>query len=291
MQRIPRLTGKYEGEITMKKVAIVGLGWLGMPLARRLAGRGWQVTGSKTTPDGVQAARATGINACQLTLTPEPDCDANELAELLDADALVVTLPASRTAENSEQYVYAVQNIVDSALAHKVPHIIFTSSTSVYGDLAGEADELSELRPVTVAGQSLVRLEQWLHDLPGTRVDILRLAGLIGPGRHPGRFLAGKRGLTNGHNGVNLVHLDDVISAIMLLLEQPDQGGIYNLCAPGHPPRDQFYPQLARQAGWTPPEFDPQFTGGAGKQVVAERICRQRGFEYRWPDPYKMPLE
>jgi UDP-N-acetyl-D-mannosaminuronate dehydrogenase len=31
----------------MKKVAIVGLGWLGMPLAMSLAAKGWQVTGSK----------------------------------------------------------------------------------------------------------------------------------------------------------------------------------------------------------------------------------------------------
>ena len=36
----------------MKKVAIVGLGWLGMPLALSLTARGWQVTGSKTTQDG-----------------------------------------------------------------------------------------------------------------------------------------------------------------------------------------------------------------------------------------------
>lgn len=47
----------------MKKVAIVGLGWLGMPLAMSLAARGWQVTGSKTTLDGVEAARMSGIEA------------------------------------------------------------------------------------------------------------------------------------------------------------------------------------------------------------------------------------
>lgn len=39
----------------MKKVAIVGLGWLGMPLAMSLSARGWQVTGSKTTQDGVRS--------------------------------------------------------------------------------------------------------------------------------------------------------------------------------------------------------------------------------------------
>lgn len=47
----------------MKKVAIVGLGWLGMPLAMSLAAKGWQVTGSKTTRDGVEAARMCGIEA------------------------------------------------------------------------------------------------------------------------------------------------------------------------------------------------------------------------------------
>ena len=46
----------------MKKVAIVGLGWLGMPLAMSLAAKGWQVTGSKTTRDGVEAARMCALN-------------------------------------------------------------------------------------------------------------------------------------------------------------------------------------------------------------------------------------
>ena len=31
----------------MKKVAIVGLGWLGMPLAMSLAAKGWHVTGEQ----------------------------------------------------------------------------------------------------------------------------------------------------------------------------------------------------------------------------------------------------
>ncbi|STF45106.1 protein YeeZ [Escherichia coli] len=47
----------------MKKVAIVGLGWLGMPLAMSLSARGWQVTGSKTTQDGVEAARMSALTA------------------------------------------------------------------------------------------------------------------------------------------------------------------------------------------------------------------------------------
>ena len=55
----------------MKKVAIVGLGWLGMPLAMSLSARGWQVTGSKTTQDGVEAARMSGIDSYLLRMEPE----------------------------------------------------------------------------------------------------------------------------------------------------------------------------------------------------------------------------
>ena len=245
----------------MKKVAIIGLGWLGMPLALALAARGWQVTGSKTTPDGVEAARRCGIDAVQLRLTPETECDAEDLAMLFSVDALVVTLPASRTAEGGESYMQAVQNVVNSAL-----------------------------QPETVAGKTLAELESWLHDLPGTQVDILRLAGLVGPSRHPGRFLAGKTGLSNGSHGVNLVHLDDVVSAITLLLQTPKGGRVYNLCAPKHPSRDAFYRAVSRQLGLTPPTFLPSPSGETGKLIDGSRICNELGFEYSYDDPAKMPL-
>lgn len=107
--------------------------------------------------------------------------------------------------------------------AHHIPRIIFTSSTSVYGDIDGMAKENTERRPVTASGRVLKELEDWLHNLPGTQVDILRLAGLVGPGRHPGRFFAGKSA-PDGQHGVNLVHLEDVIGAIELLLQAPKGG-------------------------------------------------------------------
>lgn len=274
----------------MKKVAIVGLGWLGMPLGLSLMAKGWQVKGSKTTQDGVDAARRCGIESYLLELTPEMICEAEDLDALLAVDALVVTLPASRTASGGENYLLAVQQIVDSALAAAVPRIIFTSSTSVYGGEAGICTESSPLQPVTDAGKTLRELEHWLHHLPGTAVDILRLSGLVGPERHPGRFLAGKKGLANGNNGVNLVHLDDVVEAISLLLEAPSGGHLYNLSAPQHPARNAFYPVVARQLGLEPPTFDAQSAGDEGKIIDGNKICRELGFTYRYADPLTMPV-
>ncbi|OAT31361.1 nucleoside-diphosphate-sugar epimerase [Buttiauxella brennerae ATCC 51605] len=275
----------------MKKVAIVGLGWLGMPLALSLSARGWQVTGSKTTLDGVEAARMCGIDGYQLQLTPELVCDSDDLDALLDADALVITLPARRTGEGDDFYLQAVQEIVDSALAHNIPRIIFTSSTSVYGETEGSVKETSPLEPVTASGRVLKELETWLHDLPGTSVDILRLAGLVGPERHPGRFLAGKTDVANGAHGVNLVHLEDVISAITLLLQAPKGGHIYNLCAPAHPTRAEFYSLMARQMNLDAPVFRTQTQNGHGKLVDGNRICNELGFEYQYPNPLVMPMQ
>lgn len=127
----------------MKKVAIIGLGWLGMPLAQSLSRRGIDVVGSKTTPDGVDAARMSGINCYPLVLTPELICEPDDLAQLMAVDALVITLPASRTTAGGDHYFQAVQQVVDSALAFGVPRIIFTSSTSVYGETRGRIKESS----------------------------------------------------------------------------------------------------------------------------------------------------
>lgn len=274
----------------MKRVSIVGLGWLGMPLAQALLHANYHVCGTKRTKDGMMAASHCGINTCQLHLTPDLICDTADLQELLDTDALIITLPASRSADNSASYIQAVQNLVNSARAAGVVRIIFTSSTSVYGSNSGEMTEQSLLQPDTVAGHSLVRLEQWLHDLPGTAVDILRLAGLAGPGRHPGRFLAGKKGLTCGAHGVNLVHLDDVIAAIILLLNTPSQGRTFNLCAEQHPRRDKYYPEVARLLGLTEPEF-VQSEQSDGKIINGQAICNTLGFKYQFSDPYKMTVK
>ena len=139
----------------MKKVAIVGLGWLGMPLAMSLSARGWQVTGSKTTQDGVEAARMSGIDSYLLRMEPELVCDSDDLDALMDADALVITLPARRSGPGDEFYLQAVQELVDSALAHRIPRIIFTSSTSVYGDAQGTVKETTPRNPVTNSGGML----------------------------------------------------------------------------------------------------------------------------------------
>lgn len=274
----------------MKSVAIVGLGWLGMPLALAMAARGWQVAGTKTTADGVEAARMCGIESYRLQLTPELQCDSDDLDALLSVDALVVTLPARRSGSAPDFYLHAVQQVVDSALARGIARIVFTSSTSVYGVQAAKVTEETALAPQTDSARILCELEQWLHSLPGTRVDILRLAGLVGPQRHPGHFFAGKT-IPQPQEVVNLVHQEDAVNAIIRVLEVGEGGQCYNLAAPGHPARGEFYPLMARKLGLEAPQLGTHPHSASGKEVDGSRICTDLGFEYQYPDPMTMPLD
>ncbi|MDX7989303.1 SDR family oxidoreductase [Xenorhabdus sp. 12] len=275
----------------VRKVSIIGLGWLGMPLAQVLQSNGMQVVGSKTTPDGVEAACMCGVDCYPLNLNPQIDCEADDIEQLLSVDILVLTLPVSGIAGGGEEYVKAVQLVVDSALSYSVPRIIFTSSTSVYGSSAGIIKENAPLHPETQSAKALVKLENWLHQLPNTSVDILRLAGLVGCGRHAGRFLAGRKAIGGGGDVVNLVHQDDVISAINLLIQQPEGGHIYNLCAPIHPKKSEYYSSASRELNLTPPEFlQAEEKDGESKIIDGSRICQELGFEYQFPDPGRMPM-
>lgn len=272
-----------------KEIAIIGLGWLGMPLAMALQAQGQHVLGSKTTQDGVDAARLSGIECYRLQLTPDLDADDDDVTHLLAAQTLIINIPPGRHNCDELFYISAVQNLVDSALAQgQVQHIIFVSSTSVYGRGKGAVTEASGCYPETASARALHELENWLHALPGVRVDILRCAGLVGPGRHPARFLAGRQNLTDGAQGVNFVHLDDCIRAITLLLEcRLPQGRIYNLCAPEHPIRSVFYPLISRSLGVEPPTFLPD-TNGKMRVIDGSLICREQGFSYLYPDPAQM---
>ncbi|CDL83053.1 Protein yeeZ [Xenorhabdus szentirmaii DSM 16338] len=275
----------------VRKVSIIGLGWLGMPLAQALQSEGMQVVGSKTTPDGVEAANMCGMDCYLLNLTPEIDCEVDDLEQLMSVDILVLTLPVGGIAEGGQGYVNAVQLVVDTALSYSVPRIIFISSTSVYGPSVGYLDEDGPLCPETASAKALVELENWLHQLPNTSVDILRLVGLVGSGRHAGRFLAGKKAIAGGECAVNLVHQDDVISAIKLLIRQPEGGHIYNLCAAIHPKRSEYYPLISQRLDLPPPEFlQSENKDTESKIVDGSRICRELGFEYQFSDPYRMPM-
>ncbi|WP_044470675.1 NAD-dependent epimerase/dehydratase family protein [Mannheimia massilioguelmaensis] len=268
----------------MNSVSIVGLGWLGYPLAKYLQRLGWEVKGSKRTHEGAEQMRLNRIESYALELTPELNVDPDDLTALLSVDALIINIPPSDYFFNTETYVQSVQNLVNEALLYGITHIIFISSTSVFPDIAGNFSENSLPQPTSQMGKALLEVEQGLFNLKDIDVDIIRFAGLVGYERHPVYSLAGRENLGAGNMPVNLVHFDDCVRAIQLLLETPSNKRLYHLATPLHPKKAEYYPKMAEKFGVKAPHFicseqDPQ------RIILANKICDELDFVYQYLDP------
>ena len=268
----------------MKSVAIVGLGWLGLPLALHLKELGWCVKGSKQSPDDAQKLHQLGIETYPFSLSDEMKRLPDHIRPLFNVDALIITLPPSRF--SSQQYCEYLAFLANQAKKQGVQHVLFTSSTSVFPDISGQFDEGSQLSAETEMGKTLIQAEQYLFQSGISHCDILRLAGLIGKQRHPVKFLAGKHNL-KGYSPVNLVHLEDCIQAITALLMNPNGLRTYHLCAPIHPTRAEYYTKAAVFYDLSIPQFECS-DSDPKRIIMADKICRDLGFAYRYPNPDDM---
>lgn len=271
----------------MNSVAIVGLGWLGFPLAKHLIRTGWDVSGSKRTREGAESMRLNGINAYYLELTPEVSAEPDTLNRLLDVDSLVINIPPSQYFFDTESYISGVENLVNEALLAGVQHFIFISSTSVFPQKSGVFDENSLVEPDAEIGMALYNIEQYLLSMDDINCDVLRLAGLVGNDRHPVKYFTGRDDLNQGNQPVNLVHRLDVVLAIQLLLDTQGGKRLYHLSAPYHPPKGEYYPKIAELLELPQPLF--QSTDNDIQRIIkGNKICDELDFEYRFADPYSM---
>ncbi|ADN76617.1 NAD-dependent epimerase/dehydratase [Ferrimonas balearica DSM 9799] len=266
----------------MQSLSIVGCGWLGLSLAEQLQSLGYAVRGCSRNPDTLAYLAQLGIPAFTLDIDEQLECD--DLPGLLQAQVLFVNVPPGRS-PSARPYAERMSMLAEAAWAHGIRRVVFVSSTAVYAN-GEQVDEQSALDESPRAAQ-MQEAEQVFVRRFGDGVTILRPAGLVGGERHPGRFLAGREGLPGAAAPVNLVHRDDVIGAVIRVLEAQAFGQVFNLSAPHHPSRGEFYPHAAKALGLEPPQFSDEPM--AVKRVLGQRIVDQLGFSYRYPDPMTMP--
>ena len=262
-----------------KVIGLLGCGWLGFPLAEYLISRGYEVKASTSSPDKISQFKEAGIVPFLVQFNhslPDPD-----LSLLLNADILIVSIPpGGRSMDGLKNYRKMGDVLKKQILDSRVSKLIFISSTSVYSENNTIVTESSEISPETDSARMIVELEKTLAELPITLI-ILRLAGLFGPKRLPGRFFAGKSNIPNGLAPVTLIHQEDVIHLIDKLIDSETAKGIYIGCAPSHPTKQEFYTLAAQLEQLEPPAFIPEKLHW--KEVTSERIEKELNFSFKFP--------
>ena len=87
------------------------------------------------------------------------------------------------------------------------------------------------------------------------KTTILRFGGLVGPGRMPGRFFAGKADIPNGRAPINLIHLEDCVGITLRLIDEESVPAYLNGVSPDHPSRSIFYTAAAAAQQLPTPTF------------------------------------
>ncbi|MCU4163300.1 SDR family oxidoreductase [Carboxylicivirga caseinilyticus] len=257
----------------VKSISILGCGWLGFPLGNSLANDGWIVKGTSTSSEKIARLKENNIKPYLIDLNDQPD-----FLDFLNSEILIINLPPRKLNNPLEQY-QILSSLIDKSPVQKV---IFISSTSAYDNsnrIATEDDTI--LLPDNY--NKTINFERIFQKL-NNKVNIIRFAGLIGPQRHPGRFFANGKSISDPNIPVNLIHLDDCISIIKLLLNRNQWNEIYNACADTHPTKLEFYTKASEKLGFPSPQVITSNETNEGKVVSNEKLKSQLNYQFQHPD-------
>lgn len=263
------------------KISIIGLGWLGLPLARSLAEQGHHILGSTTSNEKHQRLLEEGLENVVFRLEPHPV--GRDFNRLFEAELVIINIPPKRRSNpatfHPEQIKY-LKSLLEQAGVNKV---IYTSSTSTYPDANQSINEDFALNAENTGNITMYQAEKLLLDSPVFQTSIIRFGGLLGVDRVPGRYFSGKDNV-DGQLPANYIHQADAVRMIAHLIEKGLWGKVYNGVCPSHPAKREIYEQNALDLGFAPPRTYKENQQSPWKIVDSEAIL-STGFEFLYQSP------
>lgn len=256
----------------------LGCGYTARALVPHLLARGWRVVGTSR-----EAATVPGV---EMLTWPG---DAIELTG--------VTHILSSVGPNAQgDPVLAQLGAEITSAAPDLQWVGYLSTTAVYGDRNGAwVDETAEVAPTSQRGTWRALAEEQWQQIPELPLHIFRLAGIYGPGRGPfAKLMAGKaRRIVKPGQVFSRIHVEDIAQALLASIDQPQPGGIYNLCDDEPAPPQDVLGYAAELLGMPVPAEVPfdeagmtpmaRSFYGENKRVRNNRIKDELGIELLYP--------
>jgi len=272
------------------KVMIVGCGWLGTAVGRRLVARGDGAVGVRRTASGAKDLEAAGIEP----LTADVMSADFPRAVPDDVGAVVVCVsPRERSPDAyRETYVEANRVVLEAVRALPISAYVYTGSTGLFGqDDGGVVDERTSPAPADHAARALADAEEVV--LGGARdgsvpARVVRLSGLYGPGRLGviDRVRSGRLALGSGDDAwMNWCHLDDAAGVVVAALDRGVPGSVYH-GSDAHPAtRREVVRWIASRLEIDPPMGDPPPRGASrpNRRVSSEMTRAELAIDLRFP--------
>ena len=281
------------------RALVIGTGYVGLPLGRELARQGHKVFSLRRNQDTAGELQTAGISPLIADIT-KPE----QLIKLPRGFDWVVNCVGSSGGDVDDYhrvYLEGMRNVIEwlaptSRSDTGAPKIVYTSSTSVYGQNDGSVvDELSPTEPVAETARVLVEAEKALLDAGRQRnfpAIILRVAGIYGPERGYWfkQFMNGEARMEGkGERILNMIHRDDVAGCIIAALERGRPGNIYNAVDDEPVSQFDFFSWLATFLHKPLPPTTPanvEFTrkrGASNKKVLNQKLKTELRYRFKYP--------
>ncbi len=267
-------------ENSKKVISILGLGWLGLPLAETLAKDGYQVKGSVRSRD--KALKLSSLSELSLFVVNLAPRDEDIDQSFFDCDVLIIGIPPRVRRLGGTHHLEQVQGLLDR-IGSQIKRVVYLSSTSVYPKVDGEYGEdfVLSLDPNNV----LIEAENRLSRALGDKLTILRLAGLMGYDRYPAKYYSEAKPVPNPDQRLNYVHRDDVIGVIRALLAKNSFFPVLNVVAPEHPTRKEVVEANVKQLGLDPRPYGDHSEAPRERIICSICISSQLGYVFRYTNP------
>ncbi len=241
--------------MTVPHCAILGLGYLGRSLAQKLYEHGSHIAAIKRHLSSDDINLPIQLEIADLNRTEVFQTASSPLWQhWADKPTWFCLLPPSAL----HDYHATLQQWLTLAEHFGVQHLIFSSSTSIYGDRVRLCNEHTAPEPQTESARQILAVEQLLLNSRIPNIDILRFGGLYSAERHPVSRLILKKHISGGKQPVNVVHRDLAVHALFQTACHPQGKRIRNIVEPNHPSRAEFYHAEAEKYGLPTPDFDPE---------------------------------
>ncbi|MES2799760.1 MAG: epimerase [Bacteroidota bacterium] len=255
----------------MKKIGIIGCGWLGLHLAKHLATEN-KIICTNTTSEKRETLQELGFESVEIHFSDDliVQNDRNQ-AEVGEIDCFIICIPFSRKITD-QQLRNRFHNLVHF-LSGFDRQIILMSSIGIYPESTAEIDESTfddkELNPQMLFIENLFQ-----NNFPNS--NILRLGGLMGANRIFSKYANGDLSQV-----VNHVHYQDICCVVERMIENNTNAKIYNVVAPLHPSKQEIINYQTKKEEFF--EVNSKF----GKTVSSKKLQIELAYDFILPDPVK----
>lgn len=242
----------------MKKVLIIGKGWLGSKLESYL-GDEFEITTTKRNSD---SENCIPVNF---------DEEITKQSSASNYDCIIITVPFGK--RNSQDELNFRFNQLINFIGDFSGQIILISSAGIYPESEQIINETTFRREEL--NQPYLFIEEKMKNVFSSLI-ILRLGGLMGEDRYLSKYIT--LDANNLDQVVNHTHYLDVCRVIKIILEQNLHNKLYNVVAPEHPTKEEVLTYQVHQK-------IIKSTTKKGKIISSNTLINELNYQFIFPNP------